>query len=311
VEVAIEAEYENRWQFKNESLDILLDPNIKAFCLVNPSNPPSVKMSDKNLNHLAEIVDKRPDLFIVTDDVYGTFADKFTSIFAKCPKNTILVYSYSKYFGSTGWRLGVIAMAKENMIDDIISKHPANTAKVLKNRYASLSTEPERIKFIDRIVAESRAVGLNHTAGLATPAQVMMVLFSLFSLMDDADVYKTAVKRLVRRRQAAMYHEMGVKPYVDINSVDYYNIIEVSDIAEKIYGSDFSKWLNKHLEPNEMLFKLAKESGTVLLPASGFGTSDPGVRVSLANLNEYDYVKIGKAVCHVLNEYYSQYQKSR
>ncbi len=36
--------------------------------------------------------------------------------------------------------------------------------------------------------------------------------------------------------------------------------------------------------------------------------SDPGVRVSLANLNEYDYVKIGKAVRTVLEEYYKEYR---
>ncbi|MDR0648709.1 MAG: bifunctional aspartate transaminase/aspartate 4-decarboxylase [Synergistaceae bacterium] len=307
VEVGIEAGYEDGWQFSNESLDRLLDPAIKAFFLVNPSNPPSVKMSDEKLAYLAKIIERRRDLIVLTDDVYGTFADGFKSIFAKCPRNTILVYSFSKYFGATGWRLGVIATAKDNVIDEIISKHPANTGKVLANRYASISVEPEKIKFIDRLVAESRAVGLNHTAGLATPAQVQMVLFSLFALMDDADNYKSAVKRLVRHRQAALYNELGAKAAQDANSVGYYTVIEVSDISEKIYGKAFKEWLEGRLRPNEMLFRLAKEAGTVLLPASGFGTADPGVRASLANLNEYDYVKIGRAVRTVLEEYYREY----
>ena len=35
------------------------------------------------------------------------------------------------------------------------------------------------MKFIDRIVADSRDVGLNHSAGLSLPQQVMMSLFSL------------------------------------------------------------------------------------------------------------------------------------
>jgi aspartate 4-decarboxylase len=311
VEVGIEAEYEAKWQFSDESLDRLLDPAIKAFFLVNPSNPPSVKMSDEKLAYLAKIIEQRPDLIVLTDDVYGTFADGFKSIFAKCPRNTILVYSFSKYFGSTGWRLGVIAMAKDNVIDEIIAKHPANTSKVLINRYASISVDPAKIKFIDRLVAESRAVGLNHTAGLSTPAQVQMVLFSLFALMDDDESYKRAVKRLVRHRQTALYNELGVKATEDINSVDYYTVIEVSDISELIYGKPFKEWLGKRLQPNEMLFRLAKEAGTVLLPASGFGTTDPGVRVSLANLNEYDYVKIGKAVHTVLKEYYQEYKSEK
>lgn len=308
VEVSIEAEYEDKWQFTKENLDRLLDPKIKAFFLVNPSNPPSVKLSDETLSYLVEIIKQRPDLIVLTDDVYGTFADDFTSIFARCPRNTILVYSFSKYFGSTGWRLGVIAMTKENIIDDMISKHPEEISKMLEMRYASISVEPGKIKFIDRLVAESRAVALNHTAGLATPAQVQMVLFSLSALMDGADQYKNTVKQLVRRRQKVLYNELGVKAAEDINSVDYYTVIEVSDIAQKLYGQEFQTWLIQRLKPNEMLFRLADEAGTVLLPASGFGTSDPGVRVSLANLNEYDYVKIGKAVHSVLEAYYQEYQ---
>ena len=49
---------------------------------------------------------KRPDLLILTDDVYGTFVPGFRSLMADLPRNTIGVYSYSKYFGCTGWRLG-------------------------------------------------------------------------------------------------------------------------------------------------------------------------------------------------------------
>jgi aspartate 4-decarboxylase len=30
-----------------------------------------------------------------------------------CPQNTIFVYSFSKYFGATGWRLGAIGMHEQ------------------------------------------------------------------------------------------------------------------------------------------------------------------------------------------------------
>lgn len=311
VQLDVIADYEDRWQVSDEEFDKLLDPKVKAFFLVNPSNPPSVKMSDKKLEKLAAVIKKRPDLIVLTDDVYGTFADDFKSIFAICPENTILVYSFSKYFGSTGWRLGVIATAQNNILDEKIKKLPSEKRKILEDRYSSISPEPGKIKFIDRLVAESRAVGLNHTAGLSTPAQVQMVLFSLFALMDQADTYKKTVKQLIRCRQAALYNQLQVKAIEDKNSVDYYNIIEVDEIAEKLYSKEFRAWLDKRLKPNEALFKLAKEAGVVLLPAAGFGTADPGFRVSLANLNEVDYVKIGKAVHKVLEGYYEEYNKSK
>ena len=67
---------------------------------------------------------KRPDLIILTDDVYGTFVPGFRSLAAELPTNTILVYSYSKHFGCTGWRLGVIALHEDNVIDRIIARLP-------------------------------------------------------------------------------------------------------------------------------------------------------------------------------------------
>ena len=43
-------------------------------------------MDNSALNNLAKIItNDRPDLMIITDDVYATFSDNFESIFSKCP----------------------------------------------------------------------------------------------------------------------------------------------------------------------------------------------------------------------------------
>ena len=91
---------------------------------------------------------KRPDLIILTDDVYGTFVDGFRSLMAELPHNTIGVYSYSKYFGCTGWRLGVIALHEDNIIDKMIAELPEDdrrrwtsaTARSRLNRARSSSS---------------------------------------------------------------------------------------------------------------------------------------------------------------------------
>ena len=56
-----------------------------------------------------------------------------------------------------------------------------------------------------------------------------------------------------------------------------------------------------------MLFRLATESGVVLLPGRGFGTLHPSGRVSLANLNEPDYIQIGATVRKLMDEYNERY----
>ena len=136
---------------------------------------------------------KRPDLIIITDDVYGTFVPGFRSAMAELPQNTIGVYSYSKHFGCTGWRLGVVAVHQNNIFDKMIAKLPAKERARLNHRYSPITLEPEKVKFIDRMVADSRMVALNHTAGLSLPSQIQMMLFSSFTLLDKADSYKNAL----------------------------------------------------------------------------------------------------------------------
>jgi aspartate 4-decarboxylase len=306
--VHVNADVASGWQYSKKELDKLRDPKVKAFFLVNPSNPPSVKVDDASLEYIAEIVKERPDLIILTDDVYGTFADNFVSLFALAPKNTILVYSYSKYFGATGWRLGAIATHRENVLDAALAKLPNEQKKLLHKRYESITTEPDHLKFIDRLVADSRTVALNHTAGLSTPQQVQMVLFSLFSLMDTPDAYKNALKRLIRSRKRALFQEIGLSfDESDPNRVDYYTTLDLEYLGERGHGRPFVDWLLEQVQPNELLFRLAREAGAVLLPGGGFGTAHPSGRVSLANLNEADYRTIGKAIRKLLDEYLARY----
>lgn len=311
VELMIDAPAENQWQFTHESLDQLLDPKVKAFFLVNPSNPPSVKMSDEVLEHLADIVRRRPDLIILTDDVYGTFADHFVSLFAVCPYNTILVYSFSKYFGATGWRMGVVATHEHNVLDDRIARLPEALRLELDLRYSSITTEPRALKFIDRLVADSRTVALNHTAGLSTPVQAQMALFALFSLMDEGEVYKASMKRIVLRRKAALYRELGLPMVHDANSVRYYHLLELESIATQMHGAEFAAWMIARLKPSELLFRLAEETGVVLLPGRGFGTRSASARVSLANLNESDYANIGRSIRRLATECHAEFLAAR
>ncbi len=311
-EVAINADPDMGWQYPDAELDKLKDPRIKVFFCINPSNPPSVKLDVRSLEKIADIVkNDRPDLMILTDDVYGTFADDFRSIFAICPNNTILVYSYSKYLGATGWRLGTVALHQDNVLDKAIAALPGDSTSALDKRYSSIITDVSNLKFIDRLVADSRTVALNHTAGLSTPQQVQMVLFSLFSLMDEHDSYKSTLKRVIRRRQAALYAELGIAMPDNENSVDYYTLLDLEKISLDLYGEEFAAWVKQEFSANELLFRIADETGIVLLPGRGFGTQHPSGRASLANLNEFEYAAIGRSLRKMAGEYHDLFLKSR
>src|SRR5437899_3141950 len=310
--VNIQAPQENRFQFTDAEIKKLEDPRIKAFFLVNPGNPTSVALSKETIAKIADLVKtKRPDLMLLTDDVYGTFVSDFRSLLGELPQNTIGVYSYSKYFGATGWRLGVIAIHEDNIFDKKIAKLGDADLKALNKRYGPLTLDPRKIKFIDRIVADSRDVALNHTAGLSLPQQVMMSLFSLAEMMDGAKLYQKACLEIVHRRAKAMIEGLGLEVTPNTLYNAYYGLIDFEFFARKNIGEDAVEYLKKNVHPLDLAFRLAEDHEIVLLNGGGFEAPDWSLRVSLANLPDEVYEDIGHGVRSVARGYRDAFEASQ
>ena len=309
--VQIRAPQENKFQFTDEEIKKLEDPKIKAFFVVNPSNPPGMALSMETVAKLANLVKtKRPDLMILTDDVYGTFVHGFRSLLGEIPHNTIGVYSYSKYFGCTGWRLGAIAINEDNIFDKMIAKLPEAAVKALDKRYGPLTLEPRKLKLIDRIVADSRDVALNHTAGLSLPQQVMMSLFSLVELMDVKKAYQAACMEVVNQRLWSLVDGLGLREKLSPNpNYDaYYGLIDFEFWARKNIGDDAVEYIKKNVHPLDLAFRLAEDHGIVLLNGGGFDAPEWSLRVSLANLPDDVYDDIGRGVRAIARGYRDAYQ---
>ena len=73
---------------------------------------------------------------------------------------------------------------------------------------------------------------------------------------------------------------------------------------------DFVAYLQKTYNPLDVVFRLANETSLVLLNGGGFAGPKWSVRVSLANLNEADYVKIGQSIKRVLEQYANVWKAS-
>lgn len=169
--------------------------------------------------------------------------------------------------------------------------------------YGSLSVHPEKIKFIDRMVADSRQVALNHTAGLSLPQQIQMMLFAGFALLDKKNKYKEACRNLLHNRFNIFWEGMNIPVFADPDRACYYCEIDLHEWAERNYGKEFVKFLENNFEPVDIVFRLAEKSHIVLLNGGGFAGPEWSVRVSLANLNEADYQVIGEQLSETMQEY--------
>ncbi len=160
------------------------------------------------------------------------------------------------------------------------------------------------------MVADSRQVALNHTAGLSLPQQMQMGLFAAFALLDKENKYKQKMQEIIRRRLHALWENTGFTLTEDPLRVGYYTEIDMLVWAKKFYGDDFVEYLKRTYSPLNVVFRLAKETSLVLLNGGGFDGPEWSVRASLANLDEKDYATIGQGIKKILEEYAKEFFKN-
>ena len=278
--VSIETFEDNHWQPTVEALNKLLDPEVKLLCVVNPGNPSGVALNEETINVLKNIVLQRPELMIITDDVYCTFVDKFEGLFKHLSFNTLLVYSFSKYFGATGQRLGMVVLHEDNVFDKQLQRK-----KRLSERYKHIAVDPSKMRFIDRMVADSRSVGLNHVAGLSLPQQLTMCLFSYMYLVEG-ETYHKKLMNLMKERFQALAKVLDCGQLENDPLYDrYYFTYHLGDIG--ISDIEFAQ-------------RLAEKYGIIVFAASGFYqdlvSDKTQIRISLANASSEILTQVACAI---------------
>lgn len=308
VELDLKSTEENNWHISDEEIEKLRDPSIKALFLVNPSNPGSHSLTTESLDRIAAVVADRPDLMIVTDDVYGTFVDGFRSVYSVAPHNTILVYSFSKLYGVTGWRTGLIAMNRDNVFDRLIAALPEEKKATLCSDYSIVTLDPDSFPFCERICADSRNIGLYHTSGLSTPQQGFMALMALTHLVcTGEDAYIRESMKITADRYHDLFSTLGIEEDNDPTNAKYYSMIDIYKVAERVYDASFASWLHDSFEEIDFLMHLAGEDGVVLMEGVGFAATPGTLRVSQANLPDAAYKTIALRVLDILAEYHERY----
>ncbi|MBC8036155.1 MAG: pyridoxal phosphate-dependent aminotransferase [Rhizobiales bacterium] len=92
-----------------------LTARSRAVVLCSPSNPSGATYSDIELAAIAEVLRLRPDLWIITDDLYEHIVfdgRRFRTILNVAPDladRTVVVNGVSKAYAMTGWRIGYAA----------------------------------------------------------------------------------------------------------------------------------------------------------------------------------------------------------
>jgi aspartate aminotransferase len=98
-------------------VEAAITPKTKLFMFSSPCNPSGAFYNKAELEGLAEVFRRHPEVYIIADEIYEyiNFVGKHESLaqFSDLKDRIILINGLSKGFAMTGWRLGYIASSVE------------------------------------------------------------------------------------------------------------------------------------------------------------------------------------------------------
>nr|WP_294790120.1 pyridoxal phosphate-dependent aminotransferase [uncultured Mucilaginibacter sp.] len=117
VSVFIDSTVETDFKITPEQLEAAITPKSKLFMFSSPCNPTGSVYTKEELEGLAKVFEKHPNIYIMADEIYEhiNFMGKHESIaqFDSIKDRVIIINGWSKGFAMTGWRLGYTASNKE------------------------------------------------------------------------------------------------------------------------------------------------------------------------------------------------------
>jgi len=94
------------------ALEAAINPRTRALVMVSPGNPTGVTHSREQMRALLPVLERFPDVTIVSDEIYRelVYGDTvFCSFAAACPEladRIVTIQGVSKTYAMTGWRIG-------------------------------------------------------------------------------------------------------------------------------------------------------------------------------------------------------------
>ena len=161
---------EPRFVALDEEANFDLDPDAiasaitrrtTALLLCNPNNPTGTIFSQAQVERMLAVAE-RHDLVVISDEVYKDFVytDTVPANAASFPQHrdrVVSIWSFSKAYAMTGWRVGFLAAPRER-VDRILKVHDALvTCAPVVSQHAAVAALQLGAPFIEQFRTEFRA----------------------------------------------------------------------------------------------------------------------------------------------------------
>jgi aspartate aminotransferase len=110
--VVVKCTIDSDFKMTAAQLEAAITPKTRAMIFSSPSNPTGNLYSKEELESLAAVIAKYPNIIVLSDEIYEhiNFVGKHESIaqFAEIKDRVVVVNGVSKGYAMTGWRIGYI-----------------------------------------------------------------------------------------------------------------------------------------------------------------------------------------------------------
>lgn len=105
---------QDNYQLSAAAVEQYWNENTKGVLAASPANPTGSVLSRQDAISLADVVDRRGGIFLV-DEIYQglVYENESTDTVLKVVDDAVIINSFSKYFGMTGWRLGWVVIPEQ------------------------------------------------------------------------------------------------------------------------------------------------------------------------------------------------------
>ncbi|MFV2056868.1 MAG: pyridoxal phosphate-dependent aminotransferase [Thiohalomonadales bacterium] len=161
--VIVSCGIEKSFKITPEQLDAAITAKTRLLILNSPSNPTGSMYTQAELQSLADVLIKHPDVLVVSDDIYEHILlgdTPFHNILMSCPElyeRAIILNGVSKAYSMTGWRIGYAAgpadlIAAMKKIQSQSTSNPCSISQVAAQ--AALQSEQSCVALMTKAFRE-------------------------------------------------------------------------------------------------------------------------------------------------------------
>ncbi len=146
---------EHGYRLAPERLAAAVTPKTKVVYLVDPNNPLGSACTAAEIDGIVEAT-KKAGAYLIHDCTYRHFAYDHTLAATRYPERTITIYSFSKWLGFAGLRVGAV-VANPDIIEKLAGAPPNNLGSNILSQRAALAGLRIKDEWFPGVLAEQRA----------------------------------------------------------------------------------------------------------------------------------------------------------